>query len=131
TYYDALNRPVETGIYTDASATRASLQQAMDALGDDNGNGGSGGCPQIPAPDDLVISSRTGKQPAEYIARNSITFMPGFEAPAGDEFTATIDPNAMVDDPNCSGSGNSGGSTENPLPPVPSSMVTPLTYTYY
>src|SRR5690625_7853026 len=57
--------------------------------------------------------------------------MPGFEAPAGDEFTATIDPNAMVDDPNCSGSGNSGGSTENPLPPVPSSMVTPLTYTYY
>src|SRR5699024_8030335 len=122
------NRPIETAIYTDAGATRQSLQDMMDALANDGG--GSGGCSQIPAPDDLVVSSRSGNQPAEYLARNSITFMPGFEAPVGDEFTAIIDPTAMIDDPNC-GSGSGSGNNEHPVPPINLSLVTPLTYTYY
>lgn len=107
TFYDGLDRITETGLYT--------------WTGPEGGIGGS--CGQIPAPDDLVVSSRTGNQPAEYLARSSITFMPGFEAPAGDQFTATIDPNAMIDDPNCN---------ENPVPPsIDPNSVTPLTYTYY
>jgi hypothetical protein len=59
TFYDAMNRPVETGIYT-SSVTRASLQTLMD------GTTGSFAdvTYSIPAPSDMAVNSRSGNTPA-------------------------------------------------------------------
>ncbi len=115
TYYDGLNRPVETGIYH-ATTSRTGLQNIM--------NGATSSYPQIPAPADLSVSGRSGNTPDIYVATNSITLLPGFESGANDAFTAYIDPNAMIADP-------TGTLTSNPLPPIDPLLVTPLTYTYY
>ncbi|GAA4314478.1 DUF6443 domain-containing protein [Compostibacter hankyongensis] len=116
TYYDVLDRPVETGLYTNSSATRLSLQNNMDTI--------STSFSQIAAPADLTVNSRSSNTPINYIARNSITFNPGFQSGSGDHFNAFVDPNAMVDDVN-------GSITHNPLPPIDPAEVEPITYTYY
>ena len=115
TYYDDVNRPVETGLYA-SGLSRSGLQTMMDNV--------TASYPQIPASDNLTVSSRSGNNPVTYVARNSITFNPGFTSGANDEFTAYVNPNAMVGDPN-------GALTNNPLPPIDGSAVTPLTYIYY
>jgi RHS repeat-associated protein len=51
-------------------------------------NGGLDSCGTTPA--DLQIDFRTGNQPAQYVASNSITFLPGFESGINDEFIAYI-----------------------------------------
>src|SRR5690606_24415813 len=38
----------------------------------------------------LVVSSRNGNEPIEYIALESIEFLPGFESGSADEFVAYI-----------------------------------------
>jgi RHS repeat-associated protein len=50
------------------------------------GGGGSGVV-------DLVVTTRTGNTPAQYIASNSITFDPNFDHPLGDEYETLIQPN--------------------------------------
>ena len=115
-YYDGLDRPIETGLYTDASATRQSLQNIMDTA--------TTSFVQVTSTADLVVDNRNGNKPVNYIARNSITFNPGFSSGTNDDFTAYIDPNATTDDV-------SKGLTNNPRPPINPGLVTPLTYTYY
>jgi RHS repeat-associated protein len=115
-YYDALNRLVETGLYTDVDATRQSLQSQMNTLDETSG--------QIPAVDNLTVSDRSGNTPSVYVARNSITFTSGFTSGTSDAFTTLINPSATVDNPNA-------GNGTNPLPPIDASAVVPLTYTYY
>ncbi|TAM96464.1 MAG: hypothetical protein EPN39_13610 [Chitinophagaceae bacterium] len=122
TYYDALNRPVETGIYTNGNATRQSLQTLMDGT---TGNT-SAITYNIPAPAVLSVNSRSGNAPALYTARSSITFLPGFTSGTDDNFSTDIDPDAIE---------SSGillpADATNPVPPIDTSEVTPLTYTYY
>ena len=43
----------------------------------------------------LTIDNRNGNQPVEYVATESIEFLPGFESGVGDEFVAYIDPEAV------------------------------------
>ena len=42
---------------------------------------------------DLEVTSRSGNTPVQYIASNSITFLPGFESGLNDEFETMIQPN--------------------------------------
>jgi RHS repeat-associated protein len=42
-------------------------------------------------PADVTMNSRAGNQPTEYVASNSIEFLPGFESGISDTFTAYID----------------------------------------
>ncbi|GAA4314378.1 hypothetical protein GCM10023143_25200 [Compostibacter hankyongensis] len=120
TYYDALNRPVMTGLYA-SNSTQTSLQTTMDGT-----TGGSTVTYTVPAPGDLSVNSRSGNTPATYTARNSITFYPGFTSGTSDNFTTNIDPDATT------GSGTLlPADASNPTPPISASAVTPLTYTYY
>ena len=43
----------------------------------------------------LSIDDRSGNQPSEYVASESIEFLPGFESGVGDAFVAYIDPEAV------------------------------------
>ena len=43
----------------------------------------------------LTVDDRNGNQPMEYVATESIEFLPGFESGNGDAFVAYIDPEAM------------------------------------
>ena len=43
----------------------------------------------------LTIDIRSGNQPVEYVASESIEFLPGFESGVGDAFVAYIDPEAV------------------------------------
>ena len=42
----------------------------------------------------LTVDDRIGNQPVEYVATESIEFLPGFESSVGDAFVAYIDPEA-------------------------------------
>ena len=50
----------------------------------------------------LTVDDRSGNQPIEYVATESIEFLPGFESGEGDAFVAYIDPEATI------GSGGEG-----------------------
>lgn len=52
-----------------------------------NALGGGGGVV------DLVVTTRTGNTPQQYIASNSITFDPNFDHPAGDDYETLLQPN--------------------------------------
>ena len=43
----------------------------------------------------LIVDNRSGNQPVEYVATESIEFLPGFESGVGDAFVAYIDPEAV------------------------------------
>jgi RHS repeat-associated protein len=69
------------------------------ALGGWASSSGSGGS----LPTDITLNARTGNQPPEYVASNSIDFLAGFESGSADTFTAYIDESGG------SGSGSSSG----------------------
>jgi RHS repeat-associated protein len=63
-----------------------------------NGSSSSGSLPA-----DMTLNARAGNLPAEYVASNSIDFLPGFESGSADTFTA------YIDETGGSGSGGSSG----------------------
>jgi len=113
TFYDGLNRPYETAIYTTAS-TRENLQCSITTNLDDTSviNLSS-----LTA--DLVVTSYNSAD-TPYQATNSITFDPGFTTPDNAEVEAIV-----IND------GITSVVSSNPVPVISSSVLTPLTYTYY
>lgn len=114
-FYDALNRPVMTGIYK-ANTTRAALQASMNA---------SPNTTQL-VTQQLAVSNLDvdfyNSSVALYEAAQSVSFLDGFDSGTGAEFTAQINPNGMV---------NTSIVVSNPLPGIPASAITPLIYTFY
>ncbi|KAA2239229.1 RHS repeat-associated core domain-containing protein [Chitinophaga agrisoli] len=115
TFYDGLNRPTMTALYNSA-ATRDALQASMNSA---TGNSQSIGY-TFPGTADLVVANYDGR--AEYEATNSISFVNGFESGTG-EMLAEINPSAN--------DGVTNITVTNPLPNIPASALTPLTYTFY
>jgi RHS repeat-associated protein len=119
TLYDALDRPVSTGITT-YTGTRAQLQALLDDPSYDPGNTSSETAQGSVPVNDLVVANRQTDE-ASYIAANSITFEPGFESESGATFTAEINGTTSTAT-NISIAGN----------PVPAGATfTALTVTYY
>ncbi|QEH42708.1 DUF6443 domain-containing protein [Chitinophaga sp. XS-30] len=114
TFYDGLNRPVMTALYS-SNATRAQLQDTMNTA-----TGSSSQSYAVPGPTDLVLGQRVAGI-TSYKARNSITFQDGFESETGAEFLAEIDPTLTT--------GTTTVTVTNPLPDI--TGYEPLTYTYY
>ena len=114
TFYDALNRPVMTALYT-TTQTRDQLQTAM--------NGATTSqtiTHQIKVPAHLVVNTHDSRP--LYQAGQSIEFTNGFDSNTG-EFDTELNVNGTL-------------TTEtiyatNPLPTLDQSQLFPLTYTYY
>jgi RHS repeat-associated protein len=115
TFYDALDRPIMTALYNSA-AGRTALQTSM--------NNAAAGTQTItymlPAQADLVFAYHDGRP--LYTARNNITFEHGFDTGTGATL-AEINSAANQDTLSIA--------AVNPLPGIPSSALTPLTYTFY
>jgi RHS repeat-associated protein len=113
TFYDGLNRPYETAIYTTAS-TRENLQCSITTNLDDtsviNLSSLTG---------DLVVTSYNSAD-TPYQATNSIIFDAEFTTPDNAEVEAIV-----IND------GITSVVSSNPVPVISSSVLTPLTYTYY
>ncbi|PSL19288.1 DUF6443 domain-containing protein [Chitinophaga ginsengisoli] len=115
TFYDGLNRPTMTAIYK-GTATREALQTSLNSA------------PALqsisyiaPAKADLALYDHDGSP--SYTATNSITILEGFDSGPGGQTEAKID---------ASGSGDTTVIiASNPLPNIPASALTPLTYTFY
>ncbi|WP_170117486.1 DUF6443 domain-containing protein [Chitinophaga ginsengisoli] len=88
-FYDNIDRQIIQAIYKNTSATRASLQSQIDAATASTRTQSI----TTPAISDLYVDKREGGT-LNYIAKNSIQFIEGFETTANDEFTTIIDPNA-------------------------------------
>lgn len=116
-FYDAFNRPVMSALYNSTS-TRDALQTSMNNAISNTQNISY----TIPGVADMVIASYDGVT-STYQATNSITFENGFESPDGAEILAEINSNASQ--------GTFTVAATNPLPNIPSSALTPLTYTFY
>ncbi|WP_157304024.1 DUF6443 domain-containing protein [Chitinophaga tropicalis] len=116
TFYDNINRPVMTAIYTGTS-TREALQANLNTATTST----QAISYEFPAQTDLTLYSYDGS--SSYKATNSITMLNGFESSTGAAFAAEIDAAAT------------GGTTTitatNALPGIQVSALTPLTYTYY
>lgn len=122
TLYDALDRPLQTGILQ-SNQTRVQLQDYVTS------NTGGGIITDLPginnlggSPADLVYTQRT-PQIAAYQASNSITFQSGFESTIGEEFVAEI----------VTSIGLTSSTTISVLDnPIPTGYTTiPLTKTFY
>lgn len=85
-FYDELDRPVITALYTNPGATYSSLLALANQ---------AGGTSQVqvstPAPQDIYVENRDGN-PVKYEASGSITVLPGFESEAGAEIEMVISP---------------------------------------
>jgi RHS repeat-associated protein len=115
TFYDDINRPTMTGIYKGTS-TREALQTSMN----------SATSPQsisyvVPAKADLSLYSHDGS--TLYTAAKSITMLDNFDTGVGGVTDTKIDSTANGDTTVITAS--------NPLPNIPPSALTPLTYTFY
>jgi len=115
TFYDGLNRPTMTALYN-SSATRDALQTTMNTATSNTQSISY----TFPGVADLVVASHDGRP--EYEATNSITFDNGFDS-GTDEMLAEINPSANQ--------GITSITVTNPLPNIPASALTPLTYTFY
>jgi RHS repeat-associated protein len=114
TFYDDLNRPTMTAIYKGTS-TRDALQTSLNA-----------------APASQSITTVTGVKAdlalydydgsALYTATNSIAILDGFDSGTGAETEMQIKSGAMD---------TTGIIATNPLPNIPASSLTALTYTFY
>ncbi|NLR79971.1 DUF6443 domain-containing protein [Chitinophaga eiseniae] len=118
TFYDGQNRQIMTALYKNATATRESLQIAL--------NGVSGSSSQniiynFPAPVDLILDNFDQKP--LYQAINSIVLVDGFETSTGAATEMVINPTAT--------SGNGTIVANTTLANIPADSLTPLTYTYY
>ena len=116
TFYDALDRPAMTALYSSAS-TRDVLQTSMNTA---TSNTQTITHP-IPEQADLEFAYFDGR--AQYIARNSITFEGGFDTGAGGATEALINAAANQD--------TFSIVAVNALPNIAASALTPLTYTFY
>ncbi len=115
TFYDNLNRPVETAIYA-SSSSRDALQTTM------NGVSGTTGATSytVPRVADLVVATNDRNL---YEASNSISVENGFDSNSGAELDMVINTSPSMDVVNIT--------VSNPLPNIPASSLTPLTYTFY
>ncbi len=113
-FYDALNRPVMTALYTSIK-TRAQLQSEMSAMAGTTGN-----VNYTTGRANLTISSREAGL-TFYEASSSINFEPGFQSETGAAFNAEIKPGLNPETINLS--------VTNPLPNI--TGYEPLTYTFY
>lgn len=112
-FYDGLNRPHETGIYT-TNSIRDVLQCSVTTNLDDT----TAINPSIPI--DLVVTTYKSTDTA-YIATGSITFEPGFQTSDNTNIQTYII--AYV--------GATNRISSNPVPVISSELLLPLTYTYY
>ncbi|SKD09162.1 RHS repeat-associated core domain-containing protein [Chitinophaga ginsengisegetis] len=117
TFYDALNRPTMTALYNDAS-TREVLQTSLNTAISNT----QSILYTFPGTADLVLASYDGNTPL-YQATSSITLTDGFDTGTGASIIAEINAAATQ--------GASTVTATNPLPNIPVSKLTPLTYTYY
>ncbi|WP_212003805.1 DUF6443 domain-containing protein [Chitinophaga sp. HK235] len=116
-FYDGLNRVVETALYTaDTNTyTRPVLQQKM------NTSTGTGNIQyDFPGIAHLTVKVNDRKL---YEARESISIEPGFDSGNGDGLDFRINPSLT--------NGSIYLPVTNPLPSIPSASLTPLTFTYY
>ncbi|WP_202183117.1 DUF6443 domain-containing protein [Chitinophaga solisilvae] len=114
TFYDAVNRPVETALYKSAAA-RDALQTTMNNVQPD----GSTSYP-VPGIADLVVAVHDRNT---YVATNSVTWESGFETSGTADVLAYIDPSL--------GSGIINMPVSNPLPGISQQDLIPLTYIFY
>jgi RHS repeat-associated protein len=115
TFYDGLNRPTMTAIYKGTS-TRDALQTAM------NSATSSQSISYVaPAKADLALYNHDGS--ALYTATNSILMLGEFDTGVNGETEARIDLSAAGD--------TTAIVASNPLPGIPATALTPLTYTFY
>ncbi|HEU4554192.1 MAG TPA: DUF6443 domain-containing protein [Chitinophaga sp.] len=115
TFYDGQNRPTITALYN-SSASRDALQTSMNTATSNTQSISY----TFPGVADMVVANHDGRP--EYEATNSITFEDGFDSGTG-EMLAEINPSANQ--------GIANITVTNPLPNIPSSALTPLTYTFY
>ncbi|SEN89599.1 RHS repeat-associated core domain-containing protein [Chitinophaga rupis] len=115
TFYDGLNRPTMTALYN-SSATRDALQTTMNTATSNTQSISY----TFPGVADMVVANHDGRP--EYEATNSITFDNGFDS-GTDDMLAEINPSANQ--------GITSITVTNPLPNIPASALTPLTYTFY
>ncbi|WP_245898871.1 DUF6443 domain-containing protein, partial [Chitinophaga niastensis] len=117
-FYDALNRPTMTALYTGiATDTRDALQTRMNAATSNTQN-----IPYIfPGVVDLSVNNYDSRP--QYIATQSVTLEMGFDTGAGAATEVLIDPAFTP--------GATTLAATNPLPGLDPSTLTPLTYTFY
>ena len=114
TFYDGLNRPTMTALYKNTIPVD-SLRKKMNAA-----VGSQVISYTVPGKEDLYVYMHDGS--ALYSATNSITFVNNFDTGAGTDMIAEIGPSAGED---------IAITVSNPLPDIPASSLTPLTYTFY
>jgi RHS repeat-associated protein len=115
TFYDELNRPTMTAIYKGA-ATRDTMQARMNRA-----PASQTGSYVSPAKTDLALYVHDGS--FMYTATNSISMLDGFDSGTSGETDIKIDAAAAGD--------TTIITANNPLPNIPASALTPLTYTFY
>ncbi|HVI48043.1 MAG TPA: DUF6443 domain-containing protein [Chitinophaga sp.] len=113
TFYDNLNRPVETALYN-SDASRETLQSAMNSALSDGSTSY-----QYPGIRDLVVAV---DDRSTYVATNTVDMVDGFDTGANDR-DAFIDPALL--------GGTVNIPVSNPPPGIPQQSLTPLTYTFY
>ncbi|WP_158563292.1 DUF6443 domain-containing protein [Chitinophaga silvatica] len=111
-YYDSDDRIVKTGLYSSISSREQLQQQA---------NNFSIQQVSVGLPENLSVNYRDSYT-YSYIASNSIVFEPGFDSGTQDSFDSYICPDCTVYN-------NIAGN--NPLPNLPETSLTWLTYNYY
>lgn len=115
TFYDALNRPVETALYK-KNISRETLQQSMNGVL----NTTDSTTYTFPGIADLVTAVNDRPR---YEATSSVTLMDGFDTGIGKEVEVLI--NTSLND------GKGVVKVSNPLPNIAAADLTPLTYTFY
>lgn len=115
TFYDVLNRPVETALYKKA-ITRSVLQQSMNGVL----NTTDSTVYTFPGESDLV-TGLYGRD--KYEATNSITLTDGFDTGNGKEVEMLI--NTALNN------GRGAVQVSNPLPNIAAADLTPITFTFY
>ncbi|SKA40026.1 RHS repeat-associated core domain-containing protein [Chitinophaga eiseniae] len=118
TFYDQLNRPVETALYS-RNISREALQTQLNGAVNNSGTSSY----TFPGTADLVVASHEAARNL-YQATNSVTLEGGFDTGASTDVDVNINPSLT------------GGRTDipvsNPLPDIFSSgTLTPLTFTFY
>ncbi|WP_201747888.1 DUF6443 domain-containing protein [Chitinophaga vietnamensis] len=115
TFYDALNRPLETALYNSTSS-RDALQTAMNAVSGTTATSTY----SVPRVTDLVVATNDRSL---YEASISVSLENGFDTGSGAELEARINTSPSTDIISVT--------ANNPLPGIPDASLTPLTYTFY
>ncbi|QJB34759.1 hypothetical protein HF329_27055 [Chitinophaga oryzae] len=115
TFYDILNRPVETALYH-SMTSRETLQAQMNTVA----NSTSTITYQFPGTNDLTVSTHDRNT---YTARNSITLLPDFDSGENAEISIATEPSLQGETITLT--------VSNPFPNLASAALTPLTFTFY